>query len=220
MAFTLGDVVTAARDRHPAFAKPNVPDAVFARFCSDWQRTFYAKAVQRDPSFALATVTTTGPIDPTVQVTLPAYERLVGGTVTLTDPAGSTLPLTLVGYHNRFRPLGDYVATVTGQTVTWQGSAAHWSDVASVILHYVPEPADLLALTDAFTLPDSARPACVAHAALMAGARVSALPGMPAVDVTALAQTAAEAEAQWLTSMGAMQRNRVHRMRAGTAGRW
>lgn len=214
MSFTLGDVVTAARDRHPAFAKPNVPDAVFARFLSDWQRTLYAKAVQRDPSFALATVTTNAPIDPTVQVTLPPYERLVGGTVTLSDPAGSTEPLTLVGYHNRFRPMGRYVAVVTGQTVTWQGSAPHWSDVASVILHYVPEPADFAALTDVCVLPDSARPAMVAHAAFMAGSRVSALPGLPAVDVPSLAATAQEAETQWLTSMGAMQRNRVHRMRA------
>lgn len=378
MAFTLGDVVTAARDRHPYFAKPNVPDAVFARFLTDHQRVLLSKAVQRDASFLTqslslafsvssanaigvagagtgafpgavsstgalsvdaapmgdaltvdttnasvlvaptvvqsATSTTltgtsvswgpnayagdlveitdgtgagqvrsivsntssqltvaawatvpdmtslfrilttvladdgtmgvvtnfpltttrqgfavkvnasgtpyldlTTPLVATVDasLTLPAMKRLVGGTVWSTQNGTLTpCPLTLVGYQNRMRPLGRYVAVADGTSLTLQGSQTHWADVQSIELKYVPEPPAFTALTDVFLLPDGARPAVVAASALMAGQRVAALPDMGTLDLTSLASRAAEAEAAWLAEVQGQTRSRVHRMRA------
>lgn len=51
MAFTLGDIITAARDRHPAFYKTRVPSASIARFLSDYQNELVGKALLRDKQF-------------------------------------------------------------------------------------------------------------------------------------------------------------------------
>jgi hypothetical protein len=47
----LQDVITAARDRHPAFHKTRVPNAVAARFLTDYQNELIGKAVERDKQF-------------------------------------------------------------------------------------------------------------------------------------------------------------------------
>jgi hypothetical protein len=51
MSVTLGEVITAARDRHPAFHPTRVTNAVFARFLSDFQNELIGRAVARDPGF-------------------------------------------------------------------------------------------------------------------------------------------------------------------------
>ena len=68
MAVQLQDLITAARDRHPAFFKTRVPTASIARFLSDAQNELIAKALLRDKQFiaqkatiALALDLTTAP---------------------------------------------------------------------------------------------------------------------------------------------------------------
>lgn len=56
MTVTLGAVITAARDRHPAFHRTRVTDAVFARFLSDWQNELIGRAVARDAGFLAQSV--------------------------------------------------------------------------------------------------------------------------------------------------------------------
>lgn len=51
MALTLGTVITAARDRHPAFTKNRVPDAVLARELTGFQRRIISKAADLDSNF-------------------------------------------------------------------------------------------------------------------------------------------------------------------------
>lgn len=51
MSLSLGDVLTAARDRHPAFFYTHVPNAVVARFLTDYQNELIAKAVIRDRQY-------------------------------------------------------------------------------------------------------------------------------------------------------------------------
>lgn len=57
MALTLNDVITAARDRSPWFHKTRVPNAVIARFLTDYQNELIGKAVQRDPQYLTQRVT-------------------------------------------------------------------------------------------------------------------------------------------------------------------
>lgn len=52
MAFTLEQVLRAARDRHPAFHPQRVPNAVAARWLSDYQNALLDRAVARDPQYA------------------------------------------------------------------------------------------------------------------------------------------------------------------------
>ena len=46
MSMTLGDIITAARDRHPAFHKSRVPDGTLARFLTGYQRRLISKAAE------------------------------------------------------------------------------------------------------------------------------------------------------------------------------
>lgn len=51
MSLTLDDVVTAARDRHPAFHKTRAPNIVCARFATDFQNSLIALAADRDSRY-------------------------------------------------------------------------------------------------------------------------------------------------------------------------
>ena len=55
MAITLQEVIRAARDRHPAFSRERVPDAVIARYLSDTQNELISSASIRDRSFMAQT---------------------------------------------------------------------------------------------------------------------------------------------------------------------
>ena len=57
MAFTLGTVITAARDRHPAMHKTRCPDAVLARYLTDIQNELIVRAVSSEPTFLAQTAT-------------------------------------------------------------------------------------------------------------------------------------------------------------------
>lgn len=211
MAITVGDVILAARDRHSLFAKPNVPDAVFVRYFTDYQRTLLSKAIQRDSTFLMSGQTVSNP-DPATPVTLPANKRLVGGTVNFANDQPS-IELTIVSYSDRLDSLGPYTATLEGLTLTFHDYASDWSGVSNVTLDYVAEPGALTALTDTFVLPDTSRPTLVANGALMAGQRLSGMQGMPQIDLSGLAMAASEAEKAWLSEVGSARRSRVHRIR-------
>lgn len=51
MAIQLQTVITAARDRHPAFHRSRVTDAVLARALSEYQRQLMSRALRRDRAF-------------------------------------------------------------------------------------------------------------------------------------------------------------------------
>lgn len=51
MAVLLSTVLTAARDRHPAFHKTRVTDAVLARALTEYQRQLSSRALRRDRSY-------------------------------------------------------------------------------------------------------------------------------------------------------------------------
>lgn len=51
MSTTLGTIITAARDRHPAFHRTRVSNAIFARLLSTYQSELIGRAFQRDRTF-------------------------------------------------------------------------------------------------------------------------------------------------------------------------
>src|SRR4051812_7912856 len=51
MALLLSDVITAARDRHPAFEIRRVPNAVLARVLTAYQRELVSRGIQRNRTF-------------------------------------------------------------------------------------------------------------------------------------------------------------------------
>jgi hypothetical protein len=51
VALQLQEIITAARDRHPAFFKTRAPSATIGRFLSDYQNELIGKALLRDKQF-------------------------------------------------------------------------------------------------------------------------------------------------------------------------
>lgn len=51
MSLQLSTVITGARDLHPAFHRTRVPNAVLARFLTDYQNRLIGKCVERDPAY-------------------------------------------------------------------------------------------------------------------------------------------------------------------------
>jgi hypothetical protein len=70
MALQLQDIITAARDRHPAFYRTRVTNAVLARYLTDYQNELIGKCVRRDKHFlkqtAVVVVSFGGATDPDV----------------------------------------------------------------------------------------------------------------------------------------------------------
>lgn len=144
-------------------------------------------------------------------IPLVSCKAVLGGTVR--DSEGCTVgALTLVPYGQRFDASGWFSAAFMNRQLFLLGSDVDWNGVASIDLRYVPEPPEITALTDYFLLPDHAEPALVAHAAYVAGARVSGLDGLPAVDLAMLAQEKQEAEKAFLADILAQQQQAVHRI--------
>jgi len=161
------------------------------------------------------------PTDPIVAtfdrgIPLPPHKHLVGGTVRLADTISTTTqdicPLTLTSYASRYDALGDYTAYVANRQLFLVGDATDWSDVQSIDLRYVPDPASLTALTDYFLLPDHAEPALIAQGAFIAAQRVQGLEGMAAPDLALLSAERDRAESAYLSEVASIARGMQQRI--------
>lgn len=100
MAFTLGDVITAARDRSAAFHRSKITDAVFARFLTDAQNDCIADASRRVKGFlvqsasivlATSTANAVGTVGAGTSGGLPGTIDDAGDVTALESPAGSAI---------------------------------------------------------------------------------------------------------------------------------
>src|SRR4051812_16733455 len=98
MALQLQDVITAARDRHPAFFRTRVTNAVLARYLTDYQNELIGKCVRRDKHFlkqtAVVVMSFGGATDPAVNGAgtgdgLPGAATADGGFETLPQTTGA-----------------------------------------------------------------------------------------------------------------------------------
>lgn len=101
MSLTLGDLITAARDRNPYFTRQNVPHAVVARYLTGLQRRYLSKiaetnaeayAQQASIIFALAAENAIGVVGAGTAGGLPA-SLIAGQPAEVELPAGSALEM-------------------------------------------------------------------------------------------------------------------------------
>jgi hypothetical protein len=205
MALTLDTVIKAVRDVHPAFEERLVPNAVLARFYSQYQRQLVRKlthvrrdylASTEDVEFPLATFANGH--------TLADHEYVIGGTVVFVNTTTYKEELTIVPFGERFQPWGSYPAYIVNRVMYFCGTADDWVPVDKVTVFYVPEIAALTVLTGAggtFTLPDVAEDALVGAGARFAALRVAGKPDVD-IDVAAIAASAQHAEELYLQMVG------------------
>lgn len=142
-------------------------------------------------------------------IPLPAYERLLGGSVRLKETAGLdplTCPLTIRTYRDRYAWGPTYTAWLENGQLFLSGSLADWANVVSLDLRLVPVAPDFVARTDLFLLPDLARPILVAEAALLMARRCQALTDAGPVDVTSFATDQERAFTNFQKAIGATRR--------------
>lgn len=223
MSFTYVDVLRAARDTCPYFDFRRIPGGTAARLASDIQRDLVAKLVKRDPERLATTQTLTGStvvaalavagaaplpvaLNPALQ-----YVRLIARYSTGSDPE----ILTMIAPHELPEYVGERACYLEGSNAYFSGQPADWSQVSTVDVVYVPWIPDIAALTDVLIVPDTAKSAFSSALAFAFARRCNGSPfsleaadqsDLIRLDVTAFAQTAAEAERQWLATISDQRR--------------
>lgn len=142
-------------------------------------------------------------------IPLPAYERILGGTVRLKTTSGLdplTCPLTIRTYRDRYAWGPTYTVWTENGQLFLSGSLADWANVISFDIRLVPIPADFEARTDLFLLPDLARPVLVAEAALLCAQRCVVLPDAGRVDVPTFVADRDRAFTNFQKAIGASRR--------------
>lgn len=204
---TAGDVLLAARDRHPAFDRHRTPDAVALRFLSDYARELHGKVAAIDESLlAEEGVTATLPLaDHEAGIPLPANRYLAGVTGrmqgwSVDEPR--TFPIVCIPWARRFdRDVPRGAAWEHGDVLYLRSPASLWRSVDQVAVSLVPIPQPLTDLNSALALPETARRACVEHTALAMARRGHTDPALPVIDVAGFITIARTAEADYLADV-------------------
>lgn len=210
MSFTLGQAITAARARHPAFDQSRVADKVLAAAASDGQNELLRKAVGREKTYGALSVTIT--INDTVfnsGSVLPGHVALVNGTVLYTD--GNQDPLAFTTIAQRFDPPTFPAVYEENGVLKLTGANMDWVDVTSITVQYTPIIVDFAALADAYTLPDAAKPSVVAFLAHQCAVHAEAKGAK--VDIEYFAAIDAKTETEYLSTLRFSKRSRVTSMR-------
>lgn len=130
MALTVGPIISAARDRHPAFHKSRVPDGVLARRLTAYQRELISRTADIDPSLVAQQASIVFALTPenaigTVGVGTPGGQpgKLNGQLpLPVQEPAGSLIEEDLTNTQELVAPSVVTAATTTTVTV----GAAAW----------------------------------------------------------------------------------------------
>lgn len=134
MAFTLAQVIDAARGRHAAFHKTRVPAKVVGDFAGDYQNDLIQKALQRDRQYcfqqSLVLLDLTGSAPGTVGAGvgdgLPGQETPGGGFEIVAAPAGNLVSAIVDPAFGATEFVAEGVATAVGAS-TISRAASGWT---------------------------------------------------------------------------------------------
>jgi hypothetical protein len=143
----LSAVLTAIRDRHPAFHKTRIPDAVLARFLSDYQNELIGRAVERDKMYlvqslgiALAINDANDPGTAGAGTTggLPATVETDGSVAVVQESTGSLIEPLLTASQGGSVVLADRVVTsVVGQVIRSIGAGRTVNADVGRLIHII-----------------------------------------------------------------------------------
>jgi hypothetical protein len=177
-------VVTAARDRSPAFGPGEHPEGVILRFLSDYHRDLLGKVAELNPSLVARSHEVELPLEPFEEgIEIPAYKDVRGATA---YRGASEIPVRRTEWENRHNARFVHAFYPHAGRLHLTGDADTWRRIDRVVFDYTPEPGELEGTDDELLLPDGAYLACVAAVAAFLGGR-----NVPPLDLTPAA-TAAE----------------------------
>jgi hypothetical protein len=213
MAVTAQEVITAARDQHPAFTPQRTPDGVLLRQLLNFHKRLASDVTVVNSSvLAVEEVIDLTTYDFALGYAFPAHIYVLpDGEV---EPANELDPgdrgrLWIIGQNVRLfsRPLrsGWFV-----QNQFWlNGNAQDWAGAIAVHIHYVPIPATPVELADDFDpMPDTAFEVLSSYAALVMAKRGHNDPTIQAIDVNQFAQDYNSAYSSFIMEQGGKKRAR------------
>ena len=208
---TVGEVVTRARDLHPAFTLAQTPDAVAFRLLAGERRTLHRLAVQAHRAAFI--VSTTYPWDPVVltDAGLPIGPSLFVDVVRARFTDGWTTPLVrLEREPAQAPPYGGRSVRLVGTELhtlqCYPQSAEAWTNIAALEVDAVPALPALTGLESPLALA-FADDALVAMLAAKMGRRGAMAPGLPAIPVRDLDAEAAAAGRLYLDHLAQQRRS-------------
>lgn len=216
MAFTVGDVILAARDMNPAFTPQRHPDPVCRRFLSRYTKTLAGKIAALRPRALAATITTVNvaSFDFAAGTTLPAFLLVLEAQLHRSgEPADALVPVDIIPGGDRF---GRRQAVPFGWLDNAQfflgGRAENYARFDTLAIRTFAMPTTA---ADADVLPfdDDALDACAAQLAAFLGGRVANSPDTEEFDASTLRGDGAEAERVFLDRIGNQRRAEVWRIK-------
>ena len=205
MAFTVADVLMAARDMNPAFTPTRHPDAVCRRWITRYVKTLVGKIAEQRPSALSATVTTvtlstfnftTGTTVPDAVQVLDAYVHRAG------YPADHLVKVDLP-------PAGDRRARTQRLPYGWldgaklflAGEASDYALFDQLIIRSVAMPTVGGVASDTLPLPDDALNVCSAQLAGFLALRHAQGPDTEKFDARPFVGSGEVAETQFLSRL-------------------
>lgn len=157
------DVVTGARDTHPACDKKSTPDAVACRFLARWQQGLLTEItrwkrdalhVAQEIDLPLAVFADGEALDDPLVVH--------GGKLVYVDTGNDPIDLQLVEYPLRLDTFVPPAAYVRAGTLFLLGRAEDWTDFSQIVLDLFPRGPDTVHLGTELLLPGTPQRAAVA----------------------------------------------------------
>lgn len=228
MSYTLGDALTAARDRSPYFDKARIPRGPLVRFATDIQRSLLQKAAMRAPDRFTTTqvVTITQPAQVGTPITVNPNLLVVRVETDFTGANPLPEKTRMVPASRLYDMEHDRGVYFLDGAMYLTGQAADWGNVASLTVYLVPLPDPFAAEADAWTLPDDAHEAFVSRLAAQMATHINGTPfddqrptSPPiAIDVDRLEAKADRAEHDWFVALvtGVRQARVANRNTMGT----
>lgn len=218
MAFTVADVVLAARDLSPAYTPQRHPDVVCWRFLSRYSRTLMGRIVQLRPAALPATVTSVPLPLGTFGSGVPVPNDLLLVSVSARPVArrddSVRVPVELLPAGQRLtRSTRLPWAVREGAVVFLSGTAADWTAFDQLELRTVAMPTAFANGGDTVPLPDDALDVCAEQLGAFLASRVAQQPDGDKVSPRAAQDAAAKAEASFLARLTNQGRAEVITMR-------
>jgi hypothetical protein len=213
VSFTVQDVLTDARDRHPALDRQLTPDIIGRRWLSQAQRELMSRAIEADEHYAASVQTATLATDEAVLaamtdgITLDANLRVLGVTVHYEEPVEDQ-PVTLTTFAHRLARHPVRSAYVLSGKLYLMGDLLEWAGATSLSIVLSPFPGELATLGATLVMQDDARLVLAAKLAAYWATRLGK-DQIAREDLKELKEAAAEAEASFIRTITQPGRVRV-----------
>lgn len=156
MALAVADLIEAARDLHPSFARERQPVKPIYRFLTGWHRRAVQLVSERNADLLLQVHSVSMPLADfdAGYSSFPAHLLIDHGGKVVQGEVEERFHL--IDYSARLGSVPRFSGYFYNDTLFLTGEESWWTAVDSIEVPYVPMPTDITAGTDELLIPDDA----------------------------------------------------------------